>query len=194
MATLAKELIWFQFLEINIGKLHAPRSILFKCFLLTFGSYLTNCLEKRKTLVFFPTSGNIWCKCLRKCESCLWWGNYWKISSFCLSINSMISPIEGQKSNFKICILRVFILAIMLLIRNVVYSVTNSFFSELAFHFPEAREMQSPISLYFDSKISEVLQCQRKQFLLPISSALLPPRKILSPPKQLLKIHFSLFC
>jgi len=63
-------------------------------------------------------------------------------------------------------------------------------FSELAFHFPEAREMQSPISLCFDSKISEVLQCQGKQFLLPISSALLPPRKILSPPKQLLKIHF----
>ena len=66
-------------------------------------------------------------------------------------------------------------------------------FSELAFHFPKAREMQSPISLCFDSKISEVLQCQGKQFLLPISSALLPPRKILSPPKQLLKIHFFLF-
>lgn len=40
----------------------------------------------------------------------------------------MISPIEGQKSNFKICILRVFILVIMPFIRNVVYSVDQFMF------------------------------------------------------------------
>lgn len=67
---------------------------------------------------------------------------------------------------------------------------TQTFSSALAFHVFEAREMKSLISLYFDSEIPEILQCQKKKFLLPVLCPP-PPRKILSPPKQLLKIHSS---
>ena len=129
--------------------------------------------ELSKTLVFFfSTSGNIWCKCLRKCESCLWWGNYWKISSFCLSINSMISRIEGQKSNFKICILRVFILVIMPFIRNVVYSVDQfMFLVSLLFIFLKQERCKAPFHCVLTQRSLRYCSAKENNFF---SQSLLP--------------------
>lgn len=153
---------------------------------------------KKYTFFFSFTPGNIWRKCFRKCESCLWWGSHWGISSYCHSINSVISPIEGQKSNFKICILRIFILATLPWIRDVVClcptltfsTVACSSFSLSSFLPFFKQERWKPHFVIFQLRnLWDFCSARKKKSHLPISYPL-PPRKILSPPKQHLKILF----
>ena len=84
----------------------------------------------------------------------------------------MISPIEGQKSNFKICILRVFILVIMPFIRNVVYSVDQfMFLVSLLFIFLKRERCKAPFHCVLTQRSLRYCSAKENNFF---SQSLLP--------------------